>query len=52
MSKQENNFIPGFQRPQIPHDEWMVRQYEKYALGVAPSLEEIETTATCFPHMT
>ncbi len=38
--------IPGFNRPQVPQDEWTARQYEKYGLGATPSLEEIEAKAT------
>lgn len=37
---------PAFNRPQVPQDEWIARQYEKYGLGATPSLEEIEAKAT------
>lgn len=37
---------PGFQRPQVPQDEWAARQYKKYGFRATPSLEEIEAKAT------
>jgi hypothetical protein len=42
----ENENIAGFDKPQVPHDEWTAKQYEKHGLGETPSLKEIEPKAT------
>lgn len=39
-------YVPGFQKPQEPKDEWTANQYIKYGLGPEPTLEAIEPIAT------
>lgn len=36
----------GFDRPQMPRDDYAAELYERFALGEAPSLAEIEPVAT------
>lgn len=43
---QEEVVVLGFQRPQPAKENWVAGLYEKYGLGQAPSLEEIEPKAT------